>query len=55
MLLEALGVLVVVATMWAALQFEGTPGTEGGAASDEGGLLARETPFVGQIPESQTT
>jgi len=53
MLLEALGVLIVVATMWAALQFEGTPGIEGGATSDEGGVLASAPPSVARIPASQ--
>jgi len=54
MLLEALGLVIVVATIWAALQFEGTPGVEGGAASDEGGVLASEPPSSARIPESQT-
>jgi hypothetical protein len=52
-LLEALGVMAVLATIWAALQFEGTPGIEGGTHSDEGGLVVSDAASVARIPESQ--
>ena len=53
MVLEALGVGVVFATMWAALQFEGTPGVEGGASSDDGGVFVPERASVARITELQ--
>lgn len=53
MVLEALGVGVVFATMWAALQYEGTPGLEGGASSDDGGVFVRNSASVARITESQ--
>lgn len=53
MVLEALGVGVVFATMWAALQFEGTPGVEGGASSDDGGAFVRDTASAVRITESR--
>ena len=53
MVLEALGAVVVLATMWAALKFEGTPGVEGGASSDEGGVLVSDAASVARIPETR--
>jgi len=37
MILETLGVVLVFGTIWAALQFEGSPDQERHAASDERG------------------
>ena len=55
MVFEVLGAGLVLATMWAALQFEGTPAGEGGAASDESGGSVSAAASAVRIPGSRTT
>jgi hypothetical protein len=52
MVLEALGVVAFVVTIWSALKFEGEPGQESSAGSDDRGALVVDE-RTERIPELQ--